>query len=402
MKGNLLVLTFLAFLLIMLSSLSIVQGEKINLIVVGRFIDLLRPYLNPEPSINYVAVPFRLVDLSAQDAIKFLRLYFPRTYQEMKNYDVVMLNSPEYQLFTPTQDRWMFNAIQEGMGGINAGSVFSIINEIYQAWASSQTSIAFPNDAIAVANRGGGEEMVYGFNVVVNRDFKDPVLLPYLPFDVEKVPCIASSRLVIAKEGAGVLAWQVGNHPTQVDYLVAWKYGQGITMTCGHVIPKGWFDWEVNEYGPDLLMNMILYMSQRNLIEDVLLYHGLKSSFVEYRTQIVSLISLRDFVDKFGANTQTIQREIRELDEAYQEGYNLYLDQDFVSCREIMHRVLNRFTEAEDLARKVKDSALIWVYIIEWLITASTLFISGFILWSLMVRRKVYKEVEATRLRPET
>ena len=402
MKGNLLVLTFLAFLLIMLSSLSIVQGEKINLIVVGRFIDLLRPYLNPEPSIDYVAVPFRLVDLSAQDAIKFLRLYFPRTYQEMKNYDVVMLNSPEYRLFTPTQDRWMFNAIQEGMGGINAGSVFSIINEIYQAWASSQTSIAFPNDAIAVANRGGGEEMVYGFNVVVNRDFKDPVLLPYLPFDVEKVPCIASSRLVIAKEGAGVLAWQVGNHPTQVDYLVAWKYGQGITMTCGHVIPKGWFDWEVNEYGPDLLMNMILYMSQRDLIEDVLLYHGLKSSFVEYKTQIVSLISLRDFVDKFGANTQTIQREIRELDEAYQEGYNLYLDQDFVACREIMHRVLNRFTEAEDLARKVKDSALIWVYIIEWLITASTLFISGFILWSLMVRRKVYKEVEATRLRPET
>jgi len=144
---------------------------------------------------------------------------------------------------------------------------------------------------------------------------------------------------------------------------------------------------------------MILYMSQRNLIQDVLLYHGLKSSFVEYRTQIVSLISLRDFVDKFGANTQAIQREIRELDDQYREGYDLYLDQDFAACREIMQRVLNRFTEAEELARKVKDSALIWVYVIEWLVTASTLFISGFTLWTLMVKRKMYKEVEATKLR---
>lgn len=390
----------MAISLLLILPLSTCHGEKIDLMVVGRYLDLLRPYLDPEPSIDYVSVPFRLVDLSAKDAVKFLRLYFPRTYQEMKEYEVIMLNSPEYQLFTPTQDKWMHDAIQEGMGGINAGSVFSIIAEIHWTWANSQTSRAFPNDALTVANKGGGEEMSFGFAVVINKNFRDPVLLPYVPFDVEKVPCIASSRLVIAKEGAGVLAWQVGNHPGgQVDYLVAWDYDQGRTMTCGHVLPKGWFDWEANEYGPDLLMNMILYMAQKDLIEDVVLFHNLKSSFVEFRSRIVALISLRDFVDKFGANTQPIQKEIRELDEMYQQGYDLYLDQDFQASQDVMQAVLGRFSEAEDLARRVKDNALLWVYVIEWLVTASTLFISGFILWSLMVRRKMYREVQATRLR---
>ena len=157
------------------------RGEKIELMVVGRYIELLRPYLDPEPSIDYVFVPFRLVDLSAKDAIKFLRLYFPRTYQEMEEYDVLILNSPEYQMFTPTQDRWMYDAIEEGMGGINAGSVFSIIAEICQSWANSRTSTAFPNDAVTVAfEKGGGEEMSYGFMVTINDAYPSQVLQPYL------------------------------------------------------------------------------------------------------------------------------------------------------------------------------------------------------------------------------
>jgi hypothetical protein len=40
-----------------------------------------------------------------------------------------------------------------------------------------------------------------------------------------------------------------------------------------------------------------------------------------------------------------------------------------------------------------------WVYIIEWFVAVSTLFISGFILWTLMVRRRLYREIDATRLK---
>jgi hypothetical protein len=59
----------------------------------------------------------------------------------------------------------------------------------------------------------------------------------------------------------------------------------------------------------------------------------------------------------------------------------------------------NVVSESEEIARKAKDAALFWVYVIEWLVTAATPFISGFVLWTLMLRRRLYREVTATRLR---
>ena len=46
----------------------------------------------------------------------------------------------------------------------------------------------------------------------------------------------------------------------------------------------------------------------------------------------------------------------------------------------------------------MKDRALMWIYIIEWFTVTATLFISGFLLWTLMVRRRLYGEVGVTRL----
>ena len=52
----------------------------------------------------------------------------------------------------------------------------------------------------------------------------------------------------------------------------------------------------------------------------------------------------------------------------------------------------------EDEAVKAKNQALLWIYAIEWLVVTGTLMIGGFILWSLMVRRKLYREVDVSRV----
>jgi hypothetical protein len=321
----------------------------------------------------------------------------------MRKYDVIMLCSPEFYLFSPKQDQWMHDAIQEGMGGINTASVFSIITQIHWAWANSQTSSAFPNDAMAVVKLGAGVERSRIHFVEIDQNFPDPVLTPFIPFRVEKIPGMQCSRLVIAREGAGVLAWQIGNHPGgKAHYLVAWDYGEGKTMTIGECEfgrTGGWFDYRTHEYASDIVMNMVLYMAHKDLIRDVALFHRLKSNFIEFRSRMVSLISLKDFVDKFGANTQPIQDEIWMLEELYDDGISHYLDQEFQECEDAMHAALRQFPEAEDLARRVKDNALLWVYVIEWLVTSSTLFISGSILWMLMFRRRMFKEVKVTKLR---
>jgi hypothetical protein len=48
-------------------------------------------------------------------------------------------------------------------------------------------------------------------------------------------------------------------------------------------------------------------------------------------------------------------------------------------------------------AVNAKDRALLWVYIIEWLTVLGTSAIVGTILWSLMIRRRLYRQVATTR-----
>jgi hypothetical protein len=76
-----------------------------------------------------------------------------------------------------------------------------------------------------------------------------------------------------------------------------------------------------------------------------------------------------------------------------------YLDQEFIEAEKDVMESLERFSQVEDVARREKNNALFWVYVIEWLVTVSTFFIAGFVLWSLMVRRKLYRDVSVTKLR---
>jgi hypothetical protein len=139
-------------------------------------------------------------------------------------------------------------------------------------------------------------------------------------------------------------------------------------------------------------------MTKRPLIDDIEVFHRVKSSFDEYRSRLGILISLRDFIDKFGANTQKIQNEIDKLRGAYEVATDFYLDNAFVDSERAIKDGLVLFPEAEDIARREKDAALMWVYIIEWLVASSTMFLSGFVLWTLMVKRRLYHEVEVTKL----
>jgi hypothetical protein len=189
----------------------------------------------------------------------------------------------------------------------------------------------------------------------------------------------------------------------KVPYIAVWEYGSGRTLTMGQGVGVGWLGYptnpQQNQYAPDMLMNMIFWLTHRKLIEDIDVYHRLKANFAEYNSRLLILISLMNFIDKFGANTQKIQDQINQQEELYNQASQLYLDQEYVECEDAILKALKRFTQVEEIAKKEKDQALLWVYVIEWLVSASTFFISGFILWTLMVRRRLYKTVQATRLK---
>ena len=398
-----------AAILILITLLPICYGgEKIKVLVLG-IVDIgqtMGKFFDIEPSVDYRVVvgdDGRIPDPQLQ---KLIRLYFPRTQEEIEEYDFIFMLHLTWHVFTINQDKMIYDAIRNGAGALNDGSVFSIVPPIAETWAASLSSQAFPNDVPAVL-KTNFEYVTMSYQVKINQDFPDPVLTSFLPFGVEKVAAMGATRMVIGREGANTLAWIIGPFPWRKDaeYLLVWDYENGRTMTCSDYVPSGWLGYptvpgpDTNEYAPDILMNMIFYCTKRNLIDDIVVYHRLKMSLAEFKGRMGVLVTLSDFIDKFGANTQRIQEEVIRLEEMAGEMTDLYLDQEFVESERILLEALDAFPAVEEIARKEKEKALLWVYIIEWLASASTFFISGFVLWTLMVRRRLYRETRSTRLK---
>lgn len=410
-RDSFLVCVVWVFVLVALLSGVCQGGEKIDVLIAGNQIAMeqnLRAFFDSEPAVRYHFVPARdpggAFGFSQADLVKMIRLYFPRYYQDLKAYDLLILTSPDFNLFTRQQDRWMYDAITEGMGGINDLGVFSIVSGIAESWSISETQRAFPNDAPAVTAKGCGEAPYGAFRVVVNRQVTFPILTPFIAFGVEDVIAQGCSRMVIHREGSEVLAWQVGNFGSiKVDYIAAWEYDKGRTITNGNAMGACWQGYprgpEDNQYSPGILMNMVYWLSKRNLIDDIEVFHRVKSKLAEYRSRMVIVISLMDFIDKFGANTDDVQKELIGLRELYSDASQHYMDQEFVECEELIQKALESFSSVEELARREKDRALLWVYMIEWLAASSTLFFSGYVLWTLMVRRRLYRQIDTTKLR---
>lgn len=377
---------------------------KVLLLVRDTRITALNRFFGSEPAVDYKIVMTRNKAMPDPDLVKLIRLYYPRTYQEFREYSVLMLAQPTYYLFTTKQDRWIKDSIVEGAGGLNDGSVFSQIPGIPEAWASGVAWEAFPNDAPTVAANHVAWAPVSYFTLDVDEYYPEPVLSAFIPFGIEKVPCSSVSRLVIPVEGSDVLAWQVGNYPNREPFLTSWRYGNGRAMTLGGQLPGGILSYPSgktgdSEYAPEILMNIVFWLAGTDLIDDVEVFHRVKNDFSEFRARRAVLLSLSDFIDRLGANTREIQRVVMDLEKIYAEASMSYLEHDFVEAEGTIRDALSSFADAEETARREKERALLWVYVIEWLVSSSAFFISGFLLWTLMVRRRLYRDVGTTRLR---
>jgi hypothetical protein len=386
-------------------------GQRIRVLLTGQIAESVNPlqsWMSTEPLIDHVSVPSR--DLRGTEGgdeamRRFIRLYFPRTYDEVRGFDFFLLNSPILYFFRNEYVKWMHDAIVEGSGGLNTASVMSQDSIIYLPWAESVLQLAFPNDAPAVVSRyQGGTSNIGAFRVRVNRGFPEPVLTPFLPLGIEDYVGY-DSRIIIPRDGAGIMAWQLGNHPNvgDVPFLVGWDYGKGRTITTGDAFGHTfWSSYRGgratdNKYAADMLMNLIFYGAQREVQTDILLFHGLRSSFVEFRDRMGILLSLTEFVERFGASSRSIQLMMVDLEAIVAGARESYLEQEFEEVEAAMSDAFEGVADAEEAAMKLKDRALLWVYVIEWLVVMGACMAAGSILFTLMVRRRLYREVRVTR-----
>jgi len=399
---------FIALLALTLTSC---QGQRIRSLVTGKVDTEANPiilWFEQEPMVDATTIitrPSGLIEV--QDIKRFVRLYFPRNYEELREYDVIILHSPEMFHLTREQDRWMHDAIVEGTGALAAPAGLSDHEDIQQAWINSQVYLALPNDLSAVLASGGraGER---SFHLEVNRDFPEPILTTFIPLGIEEFLGRAAHR-IIGKQGASTIAWAVGDTVGRIPYMITWDYAEGRGMTIGDSLQLTfWSDYASisnpgyettqNPYGLDILMNMVLYLADRNLPSDVLVVHNMRAQFIEYRIKISLLSSLADFAEKFGADSSRMGALMSPIAEKFRQAQEKYLGQEFETAGNLMNSVFEDISGAEKEVVKIKENVLFWVYVVEWSAVTSTLMISGFVIWTVMVRRKLYRQVGTTQL----
>ena len=71
--------------------------------------------------------------------------------------------------------------------------------------------------------------------------------------------------------------------------------------------------------------------------------------------------------------------------------------QDYISAEDILESSISDLNDASALSFRLKDQVMLWIFIIEWLTVTATISIAGFVLRTLMIRRRLYEEVESTR-----
>ncbi len=412
--------------LLSLISLSCACGEAARpakVLIIGNppVIPIIAGWLEADPLTDPHLVPARthLTALSGADIQRFIRLYFPRNYGGLLEYEYLMLIMLEIQYFTAEQQSMLRRAISEGgRGAIQDRSVMSMAEYIAVEWARSIVADVFPNDAPKVVSGKfywDGSRLSLRYVVNTNPNVA-PVFKPYKDLTgVETYLTPSTSCIAIPREGAVITTYEIGDFGPGYGYPGAypdprystgwmphtmyWKYNNATTWTHADMLAGDYY-WQPsrNPYVQDIILAELIFSTGRKLPDDVLLVHALRSKFSSFASSKGFIYSLLDFADKFGANGAPVIAKMVDIQGVADRGRQSYLETEYQAASTEMDQAITLIEALRGEAVKLKDRALFWVYLIEWISVSAISLVAGFALWTLMVRRRLYKEVAVSRL----
>jgi len=357
---------------------------------------LILQWITAEPKFPLQIVPCDTYFISLAEAKRLTRLYLPRTYQALNgSFDIVIIHD-----ISPTIiPKRVLGFVQRGVekDGLGLGLISFMFwgggagtNDI-EVWMTLAFYDIFPADVDTSRDVPSTQGRTY-WKVIK----KAPILdLP----NIEKQPMQVVGNHggdILARPGSTVHAvWKGRGTPV----LVTGRYGSGATLQ----LAQGWHNppstvFHNYRYMADLIYNELYFLADIDPPEDLELAHRAREMFVDTRIRKTVTISTLDFVDKFGAKLDKIETELSALDPLVAEAEQKYLEGDFVRAAGILEAVMNMFPEIEKDLAELKRRTMAWIFLSEWLIIASTSMLCGTSLWWLMIRRRLYRVIETTRL----
>jgi len=342
-----------------------------------------------DPLFDYSLYP--LAHVGDDEKRRLDRIYLPRTGRILAdNYDIIVFRDARVTHFTPRQFADMENAFrEEGLASVAAHSL-----SWSEAWLPT---VLYDLSPISEYNFRFSAD----WRVRFHRE-REPVFTPFVELGMEKVTGWEYGTM---KPKQGTTVW-ADMEPGKGPWLVSWRPGGGNAGVQWSFADKFDVTWwgsapgarDTNPYAIDFATNLILYSLERDLISDIHARREARAILSTFRAQELLILSVLDWAEKFGANILPLTDELSEIELEADDAVDFYLDQDYDLTVSTIESLSARINEISKNAVALKDEALYWVYLSEWLSVTSVFILSGVIVWTLMVRRWKYREVRSTKM----
>jgi hypothetical protein len=352
--------------------------------------------IREDPAIQTTFIPSRPDYLGGRDdALRNMRMYMPRLRSILvEDYEIMLFSDADRSVFRSDWIGWISDSVPEdGMGLLWLGL---IADNRFDSWEDTTVAEILPAQQSITASGDYLRNGPLGLNVA---DTDEP-LMRSLPW--ESSPPLDNVNVQVARQGAHVWATvrnlRILVNPTHHPLISFWGNGEGVVLTFASKFPNGVMPWADRwDFFPQAVMYLVYRVAEKEIPMNPHLFLRVITEFMEFSEMNSVLLSLLSWVDKFGGTTDRLHSRIEDVRQIRMEAYDAYMAADLEEAIGIMEAGRAEQESIRDAAMRAKDQALIWVYVIEWLSLISTMMVSGFIVWTLMVRRRMYREVGVTR-----
>lgn len=360
------------------------------------------PLLMQDPIVKMTLVPSQIRSLE-QDSPEIqaktkraLRTYLPRTREALwSGYDVVMLAATQANLVKTEFKMWVRDGvIDDRMGFIMGDDPASFGGACHglrpnPSWCPGPIGEILSVECATDKMDWGG----YYFGVKILKP-ENPMVRG---LDWTGVLLRAHNR-VYPKEGTEIVI-STRAYPANSPVLTWWDVGKGRSISFVYDWGKPGCSFYRWPYIRTFFANLVYYAARAVIPQDTEMVTRIRDRATYFSSLSSYVLSLIDFADKFGANTKSIYSAMEEAREERSPVERLFVEGDFDGSMASLEAAIDKMEEVCLIADKVMKRALFWIYVTEWLVVAGTSILCSFVLWTLMVRRRMYREVEATRLR---
>lgn len=352
-------------------------------------------WLSADFAVQWQELPTNVGDVMSDEASrKITRIYTPRTLERLLDaYDVLLLVEP--RMWFSDREMAMFKRSIE----LGVSTVLTLFpdNDGYSTIVNTEFSKVYPHEF--APSFEPAEKVTYR---IVVQEGNPPVLTPFLDVGIERF-IGDDTRAIHPKLGSTTWAWARKERVigfTDEPYIISWEYGEkgALTWVIGVDVDEQWFNPSGgNEYGGDIVLNMLYYSVGKPLPPSIQLIHNLRSAFFRYSIEKKLMLVLLEFADRFGASTVELERRMEDLDRGKELAQVSYQEGDYEASYNQINAMIDRLSKLNDQAIRIKERALMWVYLTEWSAVSGTLILAGVTLYTLMIKRRLYREVRVTR-----